>query len=242
VDGNIWGGEVLRFSRKGFTRLGQLQYHPLPGGDLASVYPSRMLASILSRFMSDNEIARLYSSKGLLAGLPQGREELEVLLREARSGGILTSSTGRVLDAASAFLGFCLLRSYEGEPAIRLEASSRKGECSLEAPVRGGDVDVVDTSSLFEQLVEQDGQGDAPLLAFGLQHALGEGLGSVALSHARRSDHVVAVSGGAAVNTYLIDGIREGVKGRLKLVTNSAVPPGDGGIALGQCFLADSGD
>jgi hydrogenase maturation protein HypF len=241
-DGSIWGGEVLRFGTKGYRRLGHLEYQALPGGDLASTYPARMLASILSRFLSDGEIIKLFSTRGLLSGLPRGRQELDVILQQSRSGAISTSSTGRVLDAASALLGLSLLRSYEGEPAIRLEAASLRGSGLLEPQITKGEVDVLDTTSLFEQLLQLDRIDDAGPIACDVQHALGKGLASIALSRSRRSDRFLAVSGGAAVNTYLMEGIREATRGRLRVITNVNVPPGDGGIALGQCFLADSGD
>jgi hydrogenase maturation protein HypF len=241
-DGNIWGGEVLRFGMKGYHRLGHLEYQALPGGDLASTHPARMLASILSRFLSDGEILKLYSARGLLDGLPHGRQELDVILQQSRGTGISTSSTGRVLDAASALLGLSLFRSYEGEPAIRLEASSKRGVDQLTPRIRKGEVDVFDTTSLFEQLLELDSQDDTAPLAYSVQHAVGMGLASIALSKSRRSDVVLAVSGGAAVNTYIMEGIREVVRGRLRVITNVKVPPGDGGIALGQCVLADSRD
>ena len=241
-DGNIWGGEVLRFGTKGYHRLGHLEYQALSGGDLASTYPARMLASILSRFLSDGEVFKLYSAKGLLGGLPHGRQELDVILQQSRSAGISTSSTGRVLDAASALLGLSLFRSYEGEPAIRLEASSKRGVDQLTPRIRKGEVDVFDTTSLFEQLLELDRPNDTGLLAYSVQHAVGIGLASIALAKSRRSDVVLTVSGGAAVNTYLMEGIREAVRGRLRVITNVKVPLGDGGIALGQCFLADPRD
>ncbi|HVP23294.1 MAG TPA: carbamoyltransferase HypF [Conexivisphaerales archaeon] len=242
LDGNIWGGEVLRFDRSGFSRLGHLEYQPLPGGDLASTYPARMLASILSRFLDDSEIFKLYSKKDLFKGLPRGPEELEVVLAQCRGPGILTSSTGRVLDAASALLGVCLFRSYEGEPAIRLEAASRRGGPPLRARLRRGDVDVVETAPLFEQVLELSGDAPASQLAFSIQRSIGLALASAAVGRARRSDRFLAVSGGAAVNTPLMEGIREGARDKLKVLVNAKVPPGDGGVALGQCFLADSRD
>jgi hydrogenase maturation protein HypF len=241
-DGNIWGGEVLRFSTKGYGRLGHLEYQALPGGDLASTYPARMLSAFLSRFLSDSEILKLYSERGILAGLPRGREELEVVLAQSRRPGILTSSTGRVFDAASALLGFCLLRSYEGEPAILLEASSKRGDVGLRPRFRRGEMDVLDTASLFEQILELSDRAGPAQIAYALQRTIGSGLASMALARARRSDRVLAVSGGASVNTYLMEGIRQEVRGRLEVLVNSKVPPGDGGIALGQCALADSGD
>ncbi len=241
-DGNIWGGEVLRFSIKGYSRLGHLDYQALPGGDLASTYPARMLVSILARFLSDEEIRRLYASRGLLKGLPRGGEELEIVLRQSRTPGISTSSAGRVLDATSALLGICLYRSYEGEPAVRLEAVSRRSDVDLTPRIRRGKVDLLDTASILERLLELEGRADTAEMAYAVQHSMGVALASMALRRRRRSDRVLVVSGGASVNTFIMEGIRDGVGGHLRILVNSKVPPGDGGIALGQCLLADSGD
>jgi hydrogenase maturation protein HypF len=123
-----------------------------------------------------------------------------------------------------------------------LEASSKRGNVVLKPRFRRGEIGVLDTTSLFEQILDLDDRTGPAQIAYALQHTIGSGLASVALTKARRSDRVLAVSGGASVNTYLMEGIRQGVRGRLEVLVNSKVPPGDGGIALGQCALADSGD
>lgn len=240
ADGNIWGGEVLRSSFRTFTRLGHLSYQPLPGGDLASTYPSRMLAAILSGFLEDDEVKKVFRSRGLTRGLPRGEKELEVVLLQCKTKAVMTSSLGRVFDAASALLGVCMSRTYEGEPAIKLEASSVEGKCLLEPAIRQEEVPVLDTAALFGEILALMDERPASELAYAAQYSLGRGLASIALTKAKRGDTTLAVSGGAAVNSPFMKGVRDSVGDRLQVVTNDLVPPGDGGIALGQAALADS--
>ena len=46
-DGNVWGGEILLCTYKGYKRLGHLEYQPMVGGDRCAKFPARMLASII---------------------------------------------------------------------------------------------------------------------------------------------------------------------------------------------------
>lgn len=232
-DGNIWGGEVISFDRRGYKRRYHLKYFPMPGGDLASIYPARMLVGVLSRILSDeNSITEILRSRGLTKYF-RSEEELEISIHQARRTSLLTSSTGRVLDAVSVFLGVCGLRTYEGEPAIKLEAAARGGRLleDLEIPVYGEEID---TSYIFKWLLEADGRRIEDL-AYTIQYKLGEALAKAALK-AGASDKIL-VSGGAAVNEYIVRGIISGAEG-LEVILPKRVPPGDGGIALGQAIYA----
>jgi hydrogenase maturation protein HypF len=240
-DGNIWGGEVIRCDLRGYSRLGHLSYVPLPGGDLAAMYPPRMLVSLLSRTMDESDVIRFFHRRGIIDFLPHGEDELRVIFQQCVSGSIRTSSLGRVLDAAASLLGFCQRRTYEGEPAIKLEANSREAAPLIEPILGGSDVLVLDTSAIFQELIQLLGRRSQGVLAFSLQYALGRGLAEIARARARRGDRLLVVSGGASVNTYIMKGITDGADERFRIVTNSLVPPGDGGIALGQC-LADPRD
>ncbi len=238
-DGTLWGGEVLVASYERYERIGHLKPQPMPGGDRASKYPVRMLIGILSTFLSESEIREILRERGLIDKLPRGEVEVDFTLRQCPRAPVI-SSVGRVLDSVSALLGICFERTYEGEPAMKLEAFAEGGSLihDMSIPVKGG---VVDTSELLKQILySEESKRD---LAFTSIYLLGLALGEVALRALDRADSdVVAVSGGAAVNTLLIRGM-EDVLGRegVKLVLNSKVPPGDGGIALGQ-VAAQLGD
>ncbi len=116
-DGTVWGGEVFAGQVPDLTRVAHLEPVAMPGGDLATRFPERMLYGILP----DEECLEL------LAGRGWSDLELGVIKKQvATSFNVtMTSSTGRVLDAASALLGCCRERTYDGEPAMKLEAVGR---------------------------------------------------------------------------------------------------------------------
>lgn len=244
-DGNAWGGEVLAIhGGEGYERVGHLQYHKMLGGDLAALRPLRMTFSMAASELGAEEAASLLSS----AGLADGAERLELLAALHERERILTSSAGRFLDAVSAMLGICRLRTYEGEPAIKLEAFARGGSLSREVlelveAEREGGSRVVRTSPLVVSWLRGDlrGRVSARDLAFSAQYAVGFRLGELAAEKALEIGvERVHVSGGAAVNELIyrgiIDALASASGGRLRAHVNRLVPPGDGGIALGQIY------
>ena len=241
ADGMSWGGEVLIVDGAKFTRFGHLAYVPMPGGDLASLYPVRMVISYMSRLMSGDEVVDYLRKLDLIRGLPNGEVEARVVLRQLGSS-IMTSSIGRFLDAVSALLGLALRRTYEGEPAIVLEAAAKGGSLirGFEPAIRhdGGSL-VIDTVSMFRQALEARLSGfGASDIAYTTQYLLGKALGEVACEAVEEvSNRNVYVGGGAAVNDYIIGGLRDGLRqcsANVRLPRK--VPPGDGGIALGQIY------
>ncbi|MEX2689694.1 MAG: carbamoyltransferase HypF [Candidatus Njordarchaeum guaymaensis] len=244
-DGSIWGGEVLLSNYYNFKRIGHLIYQPMPGGDLAIKEPLRMLIGILSSFYDYGELLKLFKSRMLLKYLKGNEDTLEMIYKVSKSKIVpRTSSIGRVLDAISALLGVCFMRTYEGEPAIKLEAFARGGKLldQIYAPVKSlGEYLVVDTNDLFRSIIENIEQ-DPKSLALSAQYALGFALGNIA-SSGLRSNNVsrVLVGGGAAVNTYIFRGIRDALSNHdIKPELPSKIPCGDGSIALGQIAISMS--
>lgn len=240
LDGTMWGGEVMRADYQGFERVGHLEPQPMPGGDLAVRYPARMLAGILSKTMSENEIARIFRRLEITQrGLPKGEEELRSVLRQVPRSP-MTSSTGRVLDAASALLGVCYERTYEGEPAIRLEAISERCGDTFDVKITNDTAYVIDTTSIILRALELLEEGrERGEIAYMIQKSIGYALGLVASKAARRSTRYLILSGGAAVNDYILEGVEEAVKeSGLRLLLPEKYPANDGGIALGQIAIA----
>lgn len=231
-DGTFWGGEVLLSSFSYFERLGHLRPQPMPGGDRASRYPVRMLIGMLSTFMSDEDVLEVLRERDLIGGLPKGEEEARVALMQAKRSPLI-SSVGRLMDAISSLLGVCFERTYEGEPAMKLEALASKGKLiDMDPPkIAGG---VIDTSEFLGRMLSSDRRRED--LAFTSIYLIGYALGMLASANLWRSDlNFVPVSGGAAVNTILISGIEDALReAGVQVKLNSKVPAGDGGIALGQ--------
>lgn len=239
TDGTVWGGEVLRFSYRSFERIGHLQMQPLLGGDRAVTFPVRMLAGILSSYMDYNDILRSLEELKVLDGLPNGKAELEIMLKGS-GNAVMTTSIGRVLDAVSAMLGFCLRRSYEGEPAIVLEENSSPSNLILEVPITGSSYFVAKTTPLVVDALELFRHGfDRHEIAYAVQYALGYALGRIACIASRRNDEIVFLSGGASVNDIILLGISEALNERgLRLMRQRVLPPNDGCIAHGQAVVS----
>ncbi|MEM4268135.1 MAG: carbamoyltransferase HypF [Candidatus Woesearchaeota archaeon] len=220
-DGSIWGGEVFF----GLERRGHLEKQPMVSGENAVVYPKRMLFGILSRFLSKSEI-------GSLGIIPQ--EELNACsaMLERGFNTPLTSSCGRVLDAASAFLGFCSHRTYDGRPAMLLEANSSKPLDITPKISKENGMLVLKTTPLFEFLYRNI-RKDKRRLSATVQNYLAEGF----LEMARKvsKGRPIVASGGCVYNRIIAHlFFNEGAH------LNQKVPPGDGGIAFGQGYFANS--
>lgn len=125
-DGTVWGGEVLVASLTGMQRAAHLRCWRLPGG-VASVRDARRCAwSLLAsyRLLDHPGAAELVSALSL-----QERTLMETMVARGLNSPF-TSSAGRLLDAIAALLGICHRATYDGEPAIALEAAAlRASRC-----------------------------------------------------------------------------------------------------------------
>lgn len=233
LDGAAWGGEVLLWRRGDFRRVGHLRPVPMPGGDLATLKPGRMAASFLYTAGLPPEEA----------GLPPG--ELRLVLAQIEKGlnAPPTTSAGRFLDAVAAWLGLCRERTYEGEPAMRLEALAAQGEPRPFAPpiVQEGEVFVLDTVEVFRTLWElrKAGAKSADVAATA-QDVLARGLAQIAAKAAKDMGiQAVGLTGGAAVNFAIAQAVKEEVeKAGLRFLAHKKIPPGDGGLSFGQLVQA----
>jgi len=235
-DGAAWGGEILHCNREGdFQRLGHLEEQPLIGGDFATRYPLRMAAGILNKVAEVEEW--LLSNS---AHLPHGKEEVEVILQQLKKRPLpMTTSCGRVLDAVSAVLDICNERTYEGEPAMKLESAAIGGNdvLKLEPIIKDN---VLDTTGLVQHVFNQRNTDAVRDMAFSAQSYLARGLAQIALEEAKRLHvDVVGFSGGVANNEQITQTIRKVVEeSALKFVVHELVPPGDGGVSFGQAVAA----
>lgn len=118
VDGAIWGGEVLLANRSNFERFANFAYVPMPGGAAAIKHPLRMAYGVLWAY----DLLEHPAAAVALASLGDEAEVCDTMIERGLNTP-MTSSVGRLFDAASALLGICTEPSYEGEGAILLEAA-----------------------------------------------------------------------------------------------------------------------
>ena len=120
ADGTIWGGEFLVAGLADFERAAHLRTWALPGG-AASVRDARRNAFAL---LSEFGLLEHPGAVGLLGRLDDQTRNITATMIERNINSPRTSSMGRLFDAAAAILGICGAATYEGEPAIELEAAA----------------------------------------------------------------------------------------------------------------------
>ncbi len=234
-DGAAWGGEVLYCNREGFKRLGHLESQPMVGGDLATIYPLRMAAGILE---AETEVSEWLLS--LSGKFPHGEKEVEVVIKQLeRALKPETTSCGRVLDAVAAILGVCYERTYEGEPAMKLEYTALKGKDVLNLTPRFKR-NFLETTFLVKKIFTKRKSFSVPDLAFSAQSYLAKGLAQLAVKEAGRLNvKHIGFSGGVAYNQHITNTIRKAVeKESFKFLVHEKIPAGDGGTSFGQAVAA----
>ena len=250
IDGTIWGGEFLVASLGGFGRAAHLRTWALPGG-AASVRDARRNAFAL---LSELGLLEHPGAARLLDSLDDQTRSVTATMIERGINSPHTSSMGRLFDAAAAILSICDKATYEGEPAIELEAAawralSSESACptgniagfSVTESSRPDACHVLNSRSLIEALLEGIRAGvPAGRLALDFHIAIARSSARIAREIcAREGIDTVALSGGVFMNRLLLQLLTRELKsmGLTVLVPHSA-PVNDGCIAYGQAAVA----
>ena len=244
LDKKAWGGEILKVNYSDIERLAHLEYHYMPSGDRCAYYPVRMLISILSKSLSLNEIRELIEIN-YLQGLPHGKMELDTILNQLRLiNHPESSSMGRILDSLSALLNVCYERTYEGEPAIKLEHFAKNGENSLSFEVKcktNGKIPYLITSDLLVQALNYLTEGKKKQdIAYSFIFHLTKAIAKLAIENAQDQNIMkIGFSGGVAHNVFITKILKNEIeKVGLKFLQHEKTPPGDAGISIGQAISA----
>lgn len=250
TDGTIWGGEFLIAGLGGFARAAHLRTWALPGG-AASVRDARRNAFAL---LSELGLLEHPGAERLLGDLDEQTRSVTATMIERGINSPRTSSMGRLFDAAAAILGICGQATYEGEPAIELEAAawcalSSESTCptgnmasfSVTESSRPDDCHVLNSKSLIEELLEGIG-ADVPAgqLALDFHVAVARSSAHIASEICAREDiDAVALSGGVFMNRLLLQLLTRELKSMgLTVLVPHSVPVNDGCISYGQAAIA----
>ncbi|WP_296882387.1 carbamoyltransferase HypF [uncultured Methanobrevibacter sp.] len=232
-DATSWGGEILYTDISSFERLGHLQSQLMPGGDMATRYPARMLASILN----DGELIKDYSKY-----FKYGEMEIKNLFKQLDAGINVgkTTSTGRVLDSMAVALEIAHERTYEGECSMKLESCAYYSTKNLEIPYIIED-NVLNTTEILKQVVKlyKNGEKKADVANAG-QNAVAKGLAELAVKACdKKGLKDIGATGGVFYNEAITDAVKNSVKNSgYNFIEHINTCAGDGSVSLGQAIVA----
>jgi hydrogenase maturation protein HypF len=245
TDGTAWGGELLLIEagHGRFERLATFRPIRLPGGDAAVREPWRVaLSALVDAFGEGAPLPPL----PLFEAVPEraGAGVVQMLASDLHCPP--AHGAGRAFDAAAALaLGRTEAR-FEGQLALALDGAldpSAPGSYPFElAPGEAGAPGQLDLRPLWRALVA-DVLGGAPAGAVSARfHRALVAAGAALVRRAvdRTGPLPLVLTGGCFQNAHLAEGLREALSGLVEVYQHETVPPGDGGIALGQAVVADA--
>lgn len=220
-DGNAWGGEVISTDLSGYSRDAHLEYIPLLGSEKALYDLRRLKFAVDVMNGSEND---LFSD-----------QEASVMRKLMRTS-VRTSSMGRLLDTIAFTLGVCSVRTYDGEPAMKLEPLLARGKLvpGYETELVKG---VVKTAHLFDRIGRRERPED---VAYSIVYnVMGKLMEAAAEGADRKGYGCIGVSGGVSYNSVISRMFEEiGRRSDHELIFHDRVPNGDGGISTGQAAIA----
>lgn len=255
-DSHIWGGEILMGSYSNYKRVCHLENQILLGGDQAVKNPYRVLLSSLLASYSPDHLRNTFQKIHWLSWIPNTpnyeyicNQLTKIINKKSTEGFNLTSSCGRLLDAISVLLGASKSRTYEGEPAIKLESlaeiAPRKGkypDLNLDTKIKSNGIIEISTSSFISEIFELIQQGmDRSIIAIAAELAIARKFAEVSLDTAEKYGiEKIGMSGGVCYNRVIFTEFYNYISkvgNRKNLLSHKRIPCGDGGIAIGQIPL-----
>ncbi len=245
-DGTVYGGEWYLADRKKYTRLAHLSRLPLPGGDIAAGEPWRMAMALLYIAAGTNALDRQRLPEALLR-IDAGKRAVITQMLMQKFNCPLTSSCGRLFDAVAGLLNLCLVTDYEGQAAMLLEHQAKTAEHNRKAgryaPVVKAEngILLLDSPSLAMQLIQDLQQNvSIPVIAFQFHQWLLDGSMEIFLLLRQQTGvNTVVLSGGSMQNTILLQRLIDRCEAHhFTVYSGEQVPSNDGGLALGQAYVA----
>jgi len=219
-DGNIWGGEFLVCQDANCRRVGHLAYTKVIGADSAAKDATKTAECYLQAY-----------------GLNSAHPIIKAAL-ENNMNTFYTSSMGRLFDAVSALLDICDTNSYEGECAMLLQYKAEEEERVGTMPLQMH-FDIRNENDMhmcyFQDILEKC-QSRLPGSALGFHNAICDMIEKICITENIKD---IALSGGVFQNVFLLEKVTIKLTALgFNVFTNELVPVNDGGLALGQAFVA----
>ena len=240
TDGTAWGGELLLVTPGRFERLATFRAVPLAGGDRAIRQVWRIGLALLDQaFDGDPPLDRLPAFAHI------DRREIEQVRRMIATNfnSPVAHGVGRFFDAFGVIaLGRTAAR-YEGQVAVELAGVADPSEDRAYGfDIESGPVGAVDVRPAVRAAVADILGGSSAATVSGRFHAtlVNAGVEMVHAAAQHTGPLPVVLSGGCFQNARLVERLRHALAPRFEVFSHERVPPGDGGITLGQAVIADA--
>ena len=241
TDGTAWGGEVLIASFEGFERFATFRPIALAGGDQAIRQVWRIALALLDEAFDG---APPLHALPLFRPIPRRGIESVRRMISTRLNAPLARGVGRYFDALGAIALSMPDARYEGEVAFQWNMIADPSERGRYPVVihDGATPWEVDFRPVMKAAVEDLIAGRHPATVSARFHNT---LIDVTVELARaalalRGDMPVVLSGGCFQNARLAEGVVSALRPTARVYMNHDVPPGDGGIAIGQAVVANA--
>jgi hydrogenase maturation protein HypF len=240
-DGTSWGGEFLLCFADRFERLATFRPVRLAGGDLAMREVWRIGYALLhDAFDGKPPVDAL----PLFADVPPQSIRIVSQMIERELNAPQARGVGRYFDGFGALALNRPISTYEGQIAIAWDdvANDAVHDAYPFALDRNETPMEVDLRPTVRAAVEDVLAGYSPADVSARFHNTLVNLTVEVLEGllAEIGDVPVALTGGVFQNARLAAGVAQNLTSKIKLLRHSEVPPGDGGIALGQALIADA--
>jgi len=239
TDGAAWGGELLLADYADFRRLATFRPLRLPGGDVAIRQPWRTaLALVQDAFKGEAPI----DGFPIFTSLPRG--DVDVVMRMIRRwlNAPAAHGVGRYFDGFGALLLGRSRSAYEGQIAFELNMAADPDEqgqyaYAIDQTCSPWEIDL--RPAVRDAVFEFFGGESVARIAARVHNTIAAASVSAARAAAREAGRLpVALSGGCFQNARLAESIVRGLQPEFTVHLHRRVPPGDGGIALGQAVVA----
>lgn len=242
-DGNVWGGEFIYISDNRMNRVGHIKPVKLIGGNEGAKNSKIILYGYLANaFDSDETQMRKYIEQS-----DWGQMHIVNQAIKHNINIVTSTSAGRLFDAVSALTNVSLYNHYEGQSAMELETAAvrEKQNCKhhkniSKIPVIWESENIVaDTLDYFKDLANAVNNKQTNI-AIEFHLSLANMIADVVKKVQEKIPvDQVLLSGGTFQNRILLENVIEILEEqKIKVYINEKVPSGDGGIALGQAFIA----
>jgi hydrogenase maturation protein HypF len=238
-DGSSWGGEILLCHQDRFERLATFRPIPLAGGDVAMRQVWRIALALLDDAFGGRPPLDIFP---VFAPVPARRLELVCEMTRRRIQSPQAHGVGRYFDAlGSLFLSRPDSR-YEGQVALEWNMAADPGEDGayrFALPIEGG-LPTVDLRPLVRDASADFRAGEAPgRISARFHRTLAMATASLVRAAAGRLGRLpVVLTGGCFQNALLAELVVAELRNDFPVYLHGDVPPGDGGLALGQACVA----